>query len=247
MVKVKEDLTGKKFGRLTVIKQTEDYISPKGKREARWLCECECGNKNKIVARTSDLKSKNTKSCGCLHKEFMNNNNPAIRLYNTYDLSGEYGIGYTTNGEEFYFDLEDYDKIKDYTWYIDNDGYVKACELKQHKNVLLHRLILSYPNCLIDHISHKKFDNRKTNLRKTTNSQNSMNHIINSNNTSGVAGVNWDKYLKKWRARIAVDYKRIDLGVYINFEDAVKARKEAEEKYFGEYSYDNSIKKEVAL
>lgn len=31
---------------------------------------------------------------------------------NTYDLSGEYGIGYTTKGEEFWFDLEDYDKIK---------------------------------------------------------------------------------------------------------------------------------------
>ena len=32
------------------------------------------------------------------------------------------------------------------------------------------------------------------------------------------------------------------LGYYGNFEDAVKARKEAEEKYFGEYSYDNSMK-----
>ena len=37
-----------------------------------------------------------------------------FKKYNTYDLSGEYGIGYTSKGEEFYFDLDDYDKIKDY-------------------------------------------------------------------------------------------------------------------------------------
>lgn len=234
-------MTGKKFGRLTVIKQAEDYVSPKGRHEARWLCECGCNEKNRIITRTSELKSKHAKSCGCLQREFMNYHNPATRLYNEYDLSGEYGIGYTSKNEEFYFDLEDYDKIKGYTWYIDNDGYVKACELKQHKNILLHRVILSYPNCLIDHINHKKFDNRKFNLREVTNSQNAMNHTINSNNTSGVSGVNWDKSLQKWRARITVNYNRIDLGTYVNFEDAKIARLKAEEKYFGEYSYDNSV------
>jgi hypothetical protein len=68
-----------------------------------------------------------------------------------------------------------------------------------------------------------------------------MNHIISSNNTSGISGVNWDKNLQKWRARITVNYKRINLGVYANFEDAKIARLKAEEKYFGEYSYDNSM------
>ena len=38
---------------------------------------------------------------------------------NKYDLSGEYGIGYDSNGQKFYFDLEDYDKIKNYCWYED--------------------------------------------------------------------------------------------------------------------------------
>ena len=46
-----------------------------------------------------------------------------IPQQNVYDLSGEYGIGYTLKGEEFYFDLEDYDKIKDYCWHI-NKKYV---------------------------------------------------------------------------------------------------------------------------
>lgn len=40
MVQTKEDLTGKVFGRLKVIRQGEGYISPQGKRYARWICNC---------------------------------------------------------------------------------------------------------------------------------------------------------------------------------------------------------------
>lgn len=58
-----KDLTGKIFSRLTVIK-----VVGHNKRGARvWLCQCECGNENTACA--SDLKSGNTKSCGCLHRE----------------------------------------------------------------------------------------------------------------------------------------------------------------------------------
>jgi hypothetical protein len=64
-----------------------------------------------------------------------------------------------------------------------------------------------------------------------------MNKGIISNNTSGATGVIWNKRLNKWQSRITVDKKDIYLGSYNNFEDAVKARKEAEEKYFGEFSY----------
>ena len=47
-----------------------------------------------------------------MHKESVTN---ALKKYNRYDLSGEYGIGWTTNTNHvFYFDLEDYEKIKDY-------------------------------------------------------------------------------------------------------------------------------------
>ena len=69
MVKVRENLTGKKFGRLTVIEQTDDYITPRGKHSARWLCECNCEEHNRIKVSTFSLKSKHTQSCGCLSKE----------------------------------------------------------------------------------------------------------------------------------------------------------------------------------
>lgn len=60
------DLSGQKFGRLTVIerlfeRRNHDY------RSALWLCRCDCGNEVRTYA--GYLKSGNTKSCGCLHKE----------------------------------------------------------------------------------------------------------------------------------------------------------------------------------
>ena len=64
-----------------------------------------------------------------------------------------------------------------------------------------------------------------------------------SNNTSGVTGVDWHKGWKKWRVRITVNHKTISLGAFDSMDDAIKARKEAEQKYFGEFSYDSSRQK----
>ena len=57
------DLTGKKFGRLTVIKR----VGSNKKRQALWLCKCKCGKLTKTS--TYSLKSGKTKSCGCLQRE----------------------------------------------------------------------------------------------------------------------------------------------------------------------------------
>ena len=72
-----------------------------------------------------------------------------------------------------------------------------------------------------------------------------MNSKLPNNNTSGIKGVCWNKNYQKWFAYIKINQKSINLGYFINFDDAVKARKEAEEKYFGEYSYDNSMKESL--
>lgn len=58
------DLTGQKFGRLTVIKRAENIIEPSGKSVVVWECQCECGKKLNISGKS--LRSGNTKSCGCL-------------------------------------------------------------------------------------------------------------------------------------------------------------------------------------
>ena len=79
-------------------------------------------------------------------------------------------------------------------------------------------------------------------LKDMTNSENQMNRKLAKNNTSGITGVTWSKRDKRWIARIKIKNKSICCGYYKNIEDAIKARKEAEEKYFGEHSYDNSQK-----
>lgn len=231
------DLSGNRFGRLIVINRAEDYISPKGKSYTQWLCRCDCGNIKTI--RTTSLKSGSAKSCGCLMVESVTEAN---KKYNTYDLSGEYGIGYTSKGEEFYFDLGDYNLIKDYCWYI-HKGYVVSVESKTNKEIFLHRLLFQNitNNEIVDHINHKTNDNRKFNLRIVSQSKNQMNKSKQSNNTSGVTGVYRDKKYNRWYSIITVNKNVIHLGYYDKFKDAVKARKEAEEKYFGEFSYDNSI------
>jgi hypothetical protein len=63
-----------------------------------------------------------------------------------------------------------------------------------------------------------------------------MNRKIDSTNTSGYKGVAWRERDRVWRANITVDSKQIHLGHFKNKEDAIKARKEAEEKYFGEFA-----------
>lgn len=71
------DLTGQKFGRLTVIEKYGKYTPTK------WLCKCECGNE--YIAIGNNLKRGFTKSCGCLQKEHPNgttHNLANTRLYN---------------------------------------------------------------------------------------------------------------------------------------------------------------------
>ena len=90
------------FDKLTVIERVEDYVSPHGRHEAQWLCQCKFGNL-KIVRGTS-LRQGLVTSCGCYRRQLgidrLRNYN---KKYNTYDLSGEYGIGYTEDGIAFYF------------------------------------------------------------------------------------------------------------------------------------------------
>lgn len=165
---------------------------------------------------------------------------------NTYDLSGEYGVGYTSKGDIFWFDLEDYDKIKHYCWYLADNGYFKARSLKTDNfkadKIYLHRVIMNaQENEIIDHISHNQqeynYDNRKSNLRIVGYSENGMNSVIPKNNKSGCKGVFYNSRYNKWESRIHVNGKSIYLGRYDVLENAINARHAAEQKYYGEYNY----------
>lgn len=65
--KLKNDLTGKKFGRLEVLSRCENHIQPSGITKIKYKCICECGNV--CYVSSSHLINGHTSSCGCLHKE----------------------------------------------------------------------------------------------------------------------------------------------------------------------------------
>lgn len=221
-----------RFGNLIVRRPAPDIIKPSGRIYPSWYCDCDCGTKD-YVTTTEKLRSGKYKSCGCLNKKTRFQKMP-----NIYDLSGEYGVGYTLKEEEFYFDLEDYDKIKKYTWSINDDGYV-ITNSSGNDYYLLHRLITDVKNDFdVDHINHNKNDNRKKNLRLTTTQQNCSNRKIT--NKYGINGIS--KLNDKWVASIGVNNQRIVLGYFNTKEEAILSREQAEEKYYGEYSFRHSMK-----
>lgn len=89
----------------------------------------------------------------------------------------------------------------------------------------------SWPNGEIDHINGDPSDNRLINLRVVSPVENSMNRGIPTNNTSGAVGVYWDKQPGKWKAQVTIRGRVKHIGHYVDFADAVDARKAAEKVY----------------
>lgn len=242
----REFKAGEVFGRLTVIEDLGMMIKEGTKTRGHYVkCICNCPEQNEVISRAQSLITGKTKSCGCLLKEAAAKtaaNN--FKKRNKYDITSyNYGVGWTTNTDkEFYFDLEDYDKIKSYTWSERKEGYLEAYDSNSKKNVFMHNIVMGRK--YVDHVHGKESrnDNRKSNLRLPGNdysfeTYNGMNKGLQSNNKSGVIGVYWNKKRQRWIAEIGINNKDIRLGYFKNFEDAVKARAKAEEKYFGEWAY----------
>lgn len=130
-----------------------------------------------------------------------------------------------------YIDIEDFERVSKYQWYFDR--YVRNWKIGS-----LHRFIVNCPNDkVVDHINGNSLDNRRENLRITDIRHNSINKKVMGNSKSGITGVTWNKYHKKWRATIVVDGKCKYLGYFDSIEEASKVRKEAEINYFGEFRF----------
>lgn len=104
------------------------------------------------------------------------------------------------------------------------------------KSYRLQRLAWLYcygymPLLFVDHINGIRSDNRLSNLREVSNTENIKNGKKRKNNTSGVQGVSWHQKAGKWMAQIMVDRKSVYLGLHETLSAAISARKEAEIKY----------------
>lgn len=89
----------------------------------------------------------------------------------------------------------------------------------------------AWPDGMLDHINGDKADNRIANLRIVDDVENGRNYPKSRRNKSGQTGVRWNKTKGKWRARITVEGRVIELGDFVVFDDAVSARKAAERRH----------------
>ena len=122
---------------------------------------------------------------------------------------------------------------------ISPDGYVKL--RLNGASLLAHRVIwaMVYGYDPVDDIDHRdmcRSNNRIGNLRQATRSQNCMNKLTRSDNTSGSKGVSWHKVTGKWSASICVDGHAAHLGVFTNKQDATRAYQEASAEVHGNFS-----------
>jgi hypothetical protein len=104
-----------------------------------------------------------------------------------------------------------------------------------------HRLAWFYvhgewPENELDHRLRISTDNRLSELRPATRSQNAINRGLNKNNTSGAKGVRWNIQAKRWLAFITKDGRKFHLGGFKNFNEAVAARQQTEQRLFGEFA-----------
>lgn len=236
------DLTGQRFGRLVVLsrnrKRQEEEFRNSGLQIAFWDCMCDCGNMATVKASNLKNKTNPTLSCGCFKNERIHAQKNTKE--NEWEFDGDIAICTTTSGERFIVDKCDYDTVRKYCWHISNaSGYVVANSRdKTNRSIFLHRLILNVSgrDTFVDHINWDKSDNRRINLRVATKSENNTNIKRKANNSTGYTGVTLNKRTGRYIARISKNGKRILLGTFDEFEDAVTARHEAEVAMHGEWS-----------
>lgn len=140
-------------------------------------------------------------------------------------------------------DAEDYELVMGYRWHLDNNGYARANTPRDENGkrgfVLMHRLIMKNPKSDVDHKNWNRLDNRRSNLRLATRSQNIANSKLSSNNTSGYRGVVGDRATSKWCAQIKSNGKKRVLGCFSSKEDAARAYDAAALEVFGEFASTN--------
>jgi hypothetical protein len=149
-----------------------------------------------------------------------------------------------SNKYETIVDDDDYEKLIQYKWrhfYNKNTGNVYVIGKVNERNIGMHRFIMNAPsNLQVDRINHNVLDNRKTNLRLCTASQNAQNTKIRKH-TSKYKGVYFDKQKQKWRSRIMINKKLIHLGLFEDEVEAALSYNNTALKLFGTFAFLNNI------
>jgi hypothetical protein len=152
----------------------------------------------------------------------------------------------TKNGYVFVIDSEDCELVLSKTWHgvtIHGKKYI----VHSYKdasgrcvNIYLHRFIFPVEGN-IDHVNGNGLDNRKSNLREVTQSENMMNSLPRGYTVSGYKGVSFHTPSGKWLARITINRKTRSLGLHPTKELAASAYNETAKDLFGDYARLNVV------
>lgn len=213
-----KDLTGRRFGRLMVLgPDPEPYRSPSGKPTRRWRCRCDCG-KELTVLQNALTGKRGTRSCGCARADSTRQS--------AKDMSGQrFGRLTVIGPEELEAPLSNGQRL---AWRCRCDC---GTEIVATRKALLGGKLLSC-GCLLREASAARVAQAVGQVAGTTLTAIRPERSANRNSKSGVRGVYWSDREKRWIAKITVQRRQITLGRYHNLEDAVKARKDAEKRYF---------------
>jgi hypothetical protein len=219
-------MTGKQTNRWTVL--AFDRFDHRG--EAYWKCQCSCGNTHSVAGYTL---RKGT-SQGCVKCK------PVKRRGCKFQIVKNIAIFTTNGGSEFVVSSCDADNVSRHGWCLSNTGYIVA-HINRRVSTLHGFLLGKSDRALIDHINGDRTDNRRENLRRVNDFQNSQNQNISTRNTSGYKGVHWNKTVQKWQANIRAYGKQYFLGYFLNREAAAIGYNEAAKETHGKYACLNPI------
>ena len=156
-----------------------------------------------------------------------------------------------SKGYETEVDDEWFDYLNQWKWYY-RDGYaVRHSEVDHNKEIKMHRVIMGDSegsnSLFVDHINLEKvtkdkrgLNNKTSNLRWATRSQNNTNRV-NKNNTSGYKGVHWNKRDKRFVARVAYKGKYIIAGNFDDPQSAAIAYNMKAIEVYGEFAVLNEV------
>lgn len=230
---------GDRFGKLVVVQDLGVFIKKGTKNKLHYYkCKCDCGNE--VIIRDHSLLSNHTKSCGCYAKELKRNGQKPHKYNEYYIFNNIVFVKFSNCNEYFICDLDDWERLKQYTWLKDSKGYAVS-SFSTTKRDRMHRIIMNCPKDMeVDHIRGVKVigvcDNRKSNLRVCSREENARNIPMYKDNNTGVKGVSIHSQTNKYVAQITFNGKTYHLGCFDTLEEASKVRKQKEFELFGEFS-----------
>ena len=163
----------------------------------------------------------------------------------TQPASPEYREIPLTQGKVALVDAEDYEALAQFKWFAHWSPCAKTFYAErwapnartEHRMIRMHRQILNPPDGVeTDHRDGNGLNNKRSNLREATKSQNMHNRMASVNNTSGFKGVSFSKFHQRWVAYIGFNGNKHHLGYFDTAEEAHVAYVEAAKRMHGEFA-----------